>query len=84
MDIFRPDPKIDDDDRARLGHWLGNYGRLNEGLVLGNFTIEDLQRLVLLEKEGAGRKAVLRRLVGRIVSAERRRIWKAAIGEEAP
>lgn len=85
MHIFSPhDPAICSLDRNRLNHWLDNYQRLNEGLVMDQFDLEDLQRLVLLERQGKNRRPLLRRLVGRIISAERRRLWKAVLGEEAP
>lgn len=84
MDIFRPDPELSEADRTRLGHWLANYNLLNEGLVLDEFPLEDLKRLVLLERDGQRRKPFLRRLVGRVVASERRRVWSAVIGEEAP
>jgi hypothetical protein len=84
MDIFNPDPKVNPEDVERLSHWLDNYLRLNEGLVLNRFSTDDLKRMVVIESKGQRREPLLRRLIGRIISAERRRIWKAAIGKTAP
>ena len=53
---------------------LSNYNKLVEHLASGDFSQEDLKRLVLLEVKGKKREHVLNRLVARVQTKERERI----------
>lgn len=65
---------LTDADRARLGPHISNYNRLNEILVLNGIPISDIQKLILLELEGAQRPFILKKLVGRLKSKERKEL----------
>lgn len=55
-------------DRKRLEPHLSGWNRLNEMLVLGEFTNDDLRKLIALELEGSNRRAILTKLAQRIVA----------------
>lgn len=61
-------------DARRLNPHIQNYNLLNEILLLNSLTIEDVQRMVVLELGGKGRQFVLKRLVGRLKTKERQEL----------
>lgn len=62
------------EDYRRLGPNLSSWSRLNELLILGQFPLEDLKRLLILELSIARRKQVLEKLQSRISTAETKHI----------
>lgn len=73
--IFETPVILSDKDVQRLQVHLSNWCRLNEMFLLG-INAPDLRRLVVLELLGSGRKAILRRLLGRLVKVERKEILR--------
>jgi hypothetical protein len=69
-----PDVVVTNGDSVRLGPHLTNYNRLNEILILNNLPIEDVQKMILLELKGKSRQFILRKLVGRLKSKERKQL----------
>jgi hypothetical protein len=72
--IFEQPVVLSYKDAERLGYHLGNWTRLNEVMLLG-VNLPDLRRLVVMELMGAGRRSILRRLLGRIAKEQRRDRW---------
>lgn len=73
--LFPEQPTISERDAKRLQPHLSGWNRLSEMLVLDTITLDDLKRLVVLEaRSDAPRKAVVRKLVARVLSRERSRI----------
>lgn len=68
------DKDISAEDRKRLAPHLSNYNRLNEILVLNGIELSDIQKLILLELEGAQRPFILGKLIGRLKSKERNQL----------
>lgn len=58
-------------DTARLQPHLSNWNRLNDLLVLGECTVEDLEKLLQIEASTHRRTPLLRRLQQQIVSRYR-------------
>lgn len=65
---------LTEDDVARLGPHLKNYNHLNEILLLNELSIEDVQKMYLLEHKGRRRAPILRRLRGRITAKVRQQL----------
>jgi hypothetical protein len=65
---------ITPDDYVRLGPNLSSWTRLNDLLILGQFTIMDLKKLLILELAFGCRKQVLTKLRSRITTAESKHI----------
>ena len=72
--IFEQPVVLSYKDAERLGYHLGNWTRLNEVMLLG-VNLPDLRRLVVMELMGAGRRSILRRLLGRIAKEQHRSRW---------
>lgn len=85
--LFKPLalPAVRPRDVKRLEPHLASSGRLNEVLVLGTVSTEDLQRMLLIECN-AGRPrpryVIVRKLVARILSRERERMLSTAYGSQ--
>lgn len=65
---------ISNADYVRLGPALKSWSHLNELLVLGQFPLEDLKRLLILELALQRRKQVMEKLRSRITTAESKHI----------
>ena len=65
---------ISAEDYVRLGPALGSWAHLNELLVLRQFSVLDLKRLLVLEVSLQNRKQVLLKLRSRILTAESKHI----------
>lgn len=83
--LFRPlkQPVVRPRDVKRLEPHLASSGKLNELLVLDVVSTEDLQRMLLIERNASRprpRYIIIRKLVARILSRERERLIRAAYG----
>lgn len=68
--IFDTEVFISSKDEERLLVHLSNWNRLHE-LMLKGVNVSDLQRLVIMELRGNGRRRILGRLLGRITKLTR-------------
>jgi hypothetical protein len=61
-------------DMTRLKPHLSGWVRLNEILMLGTLSAEDLRKLILIEITERKRRQILRKLVSRLKSTERQHL----------
>jgi len=61
-------------DLVRLGSNLNSWSHLNELLVLDQFSLEDLKKLLTLEVVGKQRKQVLTNLTSKIKTKETKHV----------
>jgi hypothetical protein len=62
---------INEEDRERLGQHLTGWNKLNELFVLDALSLEDLERMVIMELTGPARMNIIHKLVGRLYSRMR-------------
>ena len=74
--IFREQPKLDPQDWLRLVPNLVNWNHLNEILLLGQLSEDDLKKLVLIELKLKHRKDIINKLIGRIMTIQREETWE--------
>lgn len=59
-------------DRKRLQPHLSGWKHLNEILMLGSLNLDDLDKLLTLERTGQNRPFIVKKLVGRIHNIKRK------------
>jgi len=74
MKILFPEIILTPKDRETLITHITGYNRLNDLLLLGDHDAVYLKKLLMLEVEYHNRPFIVKKLVGRILSIERRRI----------
>lgn len=65
---------ITPDDIVRLGTNLNSWHHLNELLILDQFSLSDLKKLLILETEGKQRQQVLTNLCSKIKTKETKHV----------
>ncbi len=74
VQVFDTPVIITDKDEVRLASHLSGWPHLHEMFLLGIFNELDLERLVVLELLGACRREILRRLLARLGTLQRKTI----------
>lgn len=76
--IFALPVVISDKDAERLSSHLSGWNHLHELLILG-VNERDLERLVILELGGKRRLGLISRLLSRLLTMQRNRIWEKIV-----
>ena len=63
--------KVTAKDRTRLAPHLSNWGKLNEIFLLDALTVDDVNKMIVIEFEGKKRMRIMDRLIARFYAMQR-------------